>query len=1287
MKLEPQQTINNRYQIIERIGQGGMGEVWKALDVRLGDEVVIKTPLSQHDPEMIARFAKEALSMRKFSLDCPHILNIEDVGEIDGLPWYAMRYLAGGSLRNRVLSRNQDGEVEWNKNSFDWLIKISAALDFLHERKAFHRDVKPENILFSPESTPYLVDFGIVKTASETTSMMTEQGKTVGTLAYMSPEILEGEKFTPQADQYALAVTLYETITGDRPFSGTTFFALFKSIQKGHEKLVERCPEIPSAGSEIVDRALSPNVGDRFNSCSGFASAFISGLSAGGGASEAPTGMMPILGGKPIAQSSLDEEVVSLNEPAKTGPNEPLKTNRIARPLLLAAALLVGLGGIVLYSTFPNGKAPVATLNESSATEPASVGNSDLDSFRESEGNRNSTSGMSEIREPDSTALTKPARAEISKPESNSDTPDEEPQKTPIPSTGKETKKVASQPAKLKPLSFAFDDKNEAFAWEAKLGSASYNRPATGRGKVFVGTNNYAGYRDGIDGEQDKGVLICFDDTDGKFLWQLTRDKLESGRVNDWPLQGIFSQPWVDGDRLWMVTNRGEIMCLDTEGFLDGENDGPYKNEELKTHQDADIVWSLDMIEELGVFPHNKAFGDPVVFEDLLFINTSNGVDEAHLNVPSPRAPSFLAINKNTGKVVWENGQPSDEILHSTWASPQVAVIKGQPQVFFPGGDGWLYAFDVPTGELIWKCDLNPKDSVFELGGAGTRNSVLARPVVYKESVIIGVGQSPEYGENVGHLWRIDATKTGDVSLELGEIGKKGRPNPNSGIIWHYGGEEADPDADADTEYIFGSTLSSPAITPDGLLLIADLTGYFYCLDVETGKRHWKYDFLSGVWASPRLYRNHVLIGNEDGQLCMFKATKTENKPKEFDTVNYGSIYATLHIDGDKIYAVQRDRLTKFDFDPTTQRQAISPSSKNDSASAKPLEKEITNSIGMKFRLIPAGKFLMGSPEDEGDRYDDETQHRVDISHDFYLGKFEVTQRQWKSLMGTEPWKGKGLAGEGDDHAASHVSWNDAVEFCKILSEREGSEYRLPSEAEWEYACRGGTKTAFSFGEDASELVKHAWFEKNSTLVGEKHAHEVGEKRGNSFGLHDMHGNVWEWCADWYGEYANSPVRDPKGLDDGSDRVYRGGGWDSSPQRCRCSSRDGDWLGIRSGVLGFRVLRSSSMAGKEKRKVEDARQRQGAESPISRSSADSPGELSASQVLSRINAYLNRTNTSIVNFKSLFPEYGRIINGLKRSEKMQVGGLTIAFPSKQVWKTRPDIRESIIRVLTENGVL
>ncbi len=415
-------------------------------------------------------------------------------------------------------------------------------------------------------------------------------------------------------------------------------------------------------------------------------------------------------------------------------------------------------------------------------------------------------------------------------------------------------------------ITLDFDLEEKRVLWTAPLGSQTYGNPIYADGKVFVGTNNGGGYRAKYPSDQDKGILLCFDAKDGGFLWQLTRDKMPSGRVNDWPLQGICSAPVIEGNRMWVVTNKCEVMCLDVNGFTDGENTGD--TGEVDTEQeDADIIWTLDMYEDLGVFPHNLATSSPVIHGDILYLVTSNGVDEAHLEVPSPRAPCFLGINKNTGEVVFVANPPEDRILHGQWSSPCVGEVDGKTQIIFPGGDGWMYAYDSQSHELIWKFDLNPKNTTWELGGAGTRNSIIGTPVFYQDSVIIAVGQDPEHGEGVGHLWRIDATKTGDISTELGEIGVEGSPNPNAGAIWHYGG------VDEDDEPVYRRTMSTVAIY-GGMLFASDLSGFVHCIDFETGKRYWQHDLMAAIWGSPLYVDGNVMIGDEDGRLTIFDASK-----------------------------------------------------------------------------------------------------------------------------------------------------------------------------------------------------------------------------------------------------------------------------------------------------------------------------------------------------------------------------------------------------------------------------
>ncbi len=217
----------------------------------------------------------------------------------------------------------------------------------------------------------------------------------------------------------------------------------------------------------------------------------------------------------------------------------------------------------------------------------------------------------------------------------------------------------------------------------------------------------------------------------------------------------------------------------------------------------------------------------------------------------------------------------------------------------------------------------------------------------------------------------------------------------------------------------------------------------------------------------------------------------------------------------------------------------------------------------------------MGSPSTEADRDDNELRHRVTLTKDYYLGTTEVTQGQWESLMGTKPWQGKEYNKEGANYPATFVSWEDAVNFCRKLSEREGKNYRLPTEAEWEYTCRAGTSTAYSFGDDPLRLSDYGWWgglTEAGNSKNEPYAHEVATKRPNDFGLYDMHGNVWEWCSDVFADYPGQAVLDPTGASEGLYRVFRGGCWNYDASRCRSAFRVWNLPDYHGISLGFRVL-------------------------------------------------------------------------------------------------------------------
>lgn len=235
------------------------------------------------------------------------------------------------------------------------------------------------------------------------------------------------------------------------------------------------------------------------------------------------------------------------------------------------------------------------------------------------------------------------------------------------------------------------------------------------------------------------------------------------------------------------------------------------------------------------------------------------------------------------------------------------------------------------------------------------------------------------------------------------------------------------------------------------------------------------------------------------------------------------------------------------------------------------LKLDLGQGISMEFILVPAGEFEMGSPVLEAGRDEDEHYHRVRITKPFYLAKYETTQAQWMLVMGGNPAEFKGM-----QNPVEQVSWGDCQKFIGRLGKLlPGRKFRLPTEAEWEYACRAGTKTRFSFGDRDEELGNYAWFKQNS---GGK-THPVGSKRPNPWGLYDMHGNVWEWCHDWSGQYQftiGGMVSDPVGPGSGAVRVLRGGSWYNYPGLCRSAARDRNTTVGRFNHLGFRVVFSAA---------------------------------------------------------------------------------------------------------------
>jgi len=419
--------------------------------------------------------------------------------------------------------------------------------------------------------------------------------------------------------------------------------------------------------------------------------------------------------------------------------------------------------------------------------------------------------------------------------------------------------------------------------------------PAVTEEFVFVGS-------DGPVGELDSGLmpasLDAFRAADGKLYWRYISPRRWSKTTprHDWDSNPIVSTPHVEGDRLWFVSNRCEVICLDVQGFRDDENDGPYRDEPRRTVEDADVVWKFDMIKELDVSPHELSNCSIAAAGDRLFVCTSNGVDNGERVVPRPMAPSFIAMDKTTGKVLWTDNSPGANILDGQWSSPAVGKPGGREQVIFAGGDGWLYSFDPAGGgegrsKLLWKFDCNLKAAQWYRATehkACTRGNLIGNPVIAGDRVYSAIGQEGEIDTGTGGLWCLDPTKSRDVSSELvfaadgtGPIahrracavdptrGETVRPNPNSAAIWRYTGSDINGDGKIDDAETLHGTVCSPVVK-DGLVFLATFDGWLHCVDAKTGRGLWVEDLIWHLIGTPLVADGKVYVGTAQGDVFVF---------------------------------------------------------------------------------------------------------------------------------------------------------------------------------------------------------------------------------------------------------------------------------------------------------------------------------------------------------------------------------------------------------------------------------
>jgi len=372
------------------------------------------------------------------------------------------------------------------------------------------------------------------------------------------------------------------------------------------------------------------------------------------------------------------------------------------------------------------------------------------------------------------------------------------------------------------------------------LGNETYGRPVIVGDAVYVGTDNARHMNPAC--REECGVLMTFRATDGAFLWQDVAPRVERG-LREFLLPSTTSAPYVEGNRLYYVTAECQLRCLDTQGFRDGENHGRYREEVYQDNAAADIVWELDMCARLGVFPHEASNSEVLPVGDLLIVATSNGQNEGHTRVPSPRAPSLIAVNKHAGEVVWRAIGPGGQVLHGQWSSPVAANVNGRMQVLFGGGDGWLRAYDAASGRELWRFDGNPKDARWlPRPGVLSRSSPIASPVFADGRVFLAMGQDPLHGNGPSFIHAISPNGQGDVT--------------DSRLLW--------------TSREVGRVIGTP-IAKDGLLYVGDLGGALHCLDAATGAHIWKHETNGAIWGCLLLAGDRLYVGNVEGGMTVLR--------------------------------------------------------------------------------------------------------------------------------------------------------------------------------------------------------------------------------------------------------------------------------------------------------------------------------------------------------------------------------------------------------------------------------
>jgi len=403
-------------------------------------------------------------------------------------------------------------------------------------------------------------------------------------------------------------------------------------------------------------------------------------------------------------------------------------------------------------------------------------------------------------------------------------------------------------------------------AWSVETGTESHATPVIARGRVYIGTNN--GQPKDPKHKGDRGVLLCLDERTGALIWQLVSPKLTNDIYLDWPNSGICSPPTVENDRVYVVNNRAEVLCLDAQGMANG-NDGPFTNEAAQmTPQgqtqlapgptDADIIWKFDMWSQGGIWPHDGAHSSALIRGNHLYLNTGTGVDNTHRVIRTPNAPSLLVLDKRTSAMISRDpDRIAPDIFHGTWSCPAAGTPGGRETIVFAAGNGMIYGFDpfdsraaaVKPLHKRWSFYFDPagvRTNVHDyLGNRQEGPSVIhGAPVVVGNDIYVAGGGDLWWGKNTAWLKRYEVPEGSNAAPRL---------------KWEYALEK--------------HVMATPAVA-DGMVFIGDCGRTFHCVDAATGRALWTHEIKGEAWGSALVADKKVYAGTRGGTLYVFDAAR-----------------------------------------------------------------------------------------------------------------------------------------------------------------------------------------------------------------------------------------------------------------------------------------------------------------------------------------------------------------------------------------------------------------------------